>query len=190
MPRQDAWWARWGRVVFWPEYGDDAGTQVVFCLMDHIPHISELATNYILFHNQTCRRVVSARICSLAAANLRRLRTRSPSLLEAQLVIEQRKLSIWLFSSTLLAVLSITNRPNIGRKVRRGRMCTRRHTIPRTVGGRREEMEHVPTRNRRTESQGEESRTVEPVPAQESLQRGSRLLEFGVWVDGRIYGEV
>ena len=187
MPRQDAWW---GKVVFWPEYGNDAGTQAVFCLMDHVPHIFESATDYTLFHNQACRRVVSARTCSLAAASLTRLRTRSPSLLEAQLVIEQSKLSIWCFPSTLLADLSITNRPNTDRKVRRGRMCPRRCTISRTVGGRREEMEHIPTHNRRTESQGEESRTVEPVPAQESLQRGSRLLEFGVWVDGRIYGEV
>lgn len=69
-------------------------------------------------------------------------------------------------------------------------MRPRRRTLPRTAGGRRKEMEHVPTHNRRTENKGEKSRTLEPFSAQESFQGGSRLLKFGVWLDGRIYGEV
>lgn len=69
-------------------------------------------------------------------------------------------------------------------------MRPRRRRLPRTAGGRREEMEHIPTYNRRAKSQGEESWAVEPVPAQKPLQGGSRLLEFGIWLDGRIYGKV
>lgn len=51
-------------------------------------------------------------------------------------------------------------------------------------------MEHIPTSNRRVESQGQEAGTLEFVPAQESLHSGSRLLKSGVWVDGRVYGEM
>ena len=69
-------------------------------------------------------------------------------------------------------------------------MRPRRCTLPRTAGGRRKEMEHIPTHNRRTKSQGEESRSLESLSAKESLQGGSRLLKLGVWLDGRIYGEV
>ena len=31
---------------------------------------------------------------------------------------------------------------------------------------------------------------MELVPTEESLQRRSRFHEFGVWFDGRVYGEV
>ena len=47
-----------------------------------------------------------------------------------------------------LTIPSINTCHGIGRKVRRGRMCSSRHTLPRTVRGRREEMEYIPTRHR------------------------------------------
>ena len=69
-------------------------------------------------------------------------------------------------------------------------MRSGRRTLPRTAGGRREEMEHISTHNRRVKSQSEESWTLELVSTYKPLQGGGRLLKPGVRLDGRIYGEV
>lgn len=134
-------------------------------LLFHGRHHSFFHVKYIRSHKQSCQRVNSVRTCSPAAPSLKRLPRRSQSLLEALLAIEQRRLSTWYLSPMPLIILSIADCRNTGRKVRRGRMRSRRRTLPRTAGGRRKEMEHIPTRNRRTEDQGEESRTMESVPA-------------------------
>ena len=69
-------------------------------------------------------------------------------------------------------------------------MRSGRRTLPRAAGGRREEMEHLSTHNRRVKSQSKESWTLELVSPQKPFQRGGGLLKLGVWLDGRVYGEV
>ena len=132
-----------GVKLYPPQYGKDTK-----CLVSHGRHSSICAINYTPTHVQSCPRVISAKICSPAAANLKRLWTRSPSLPEALSAIEQRRLSIWYPSSMPVANLPTTNCYASGRKLRRRRMRPSRRTLPRTAWGRREEMEHIPTCDR------------------------------------------
>ena len=64
-----------------------------------------------------------------------------------------------------------------------------RRTLPFTARRRREEMGFVPTGHGRAEGQGEEAWSMEPVLAEESFHTRSGLLKFGIWVDGRVYGQ-